>query len=140
MNIKFCLVFPQIFLLHKVVRDAKKVEKHCSRALTSQPMLFRGEKRNLKVGVSILRLHCILSPFSELLSFVTNSPVAEKALSGSTDVDLFVRRGTVFQGILTSFFSLENTHFLYHNLWSDLFLCWVSVVVFTLKDYLISVL
>jgi len=29
--IKFCLVFPKIFLLHKVVRDAKKVEKHCSR-------------------------------------------------------------------------------------------------------------
>jgi len=27
--IKFCLVFPKIFLLHKVVRDAKKVEKHC---------------------------------------------------------------------------------------------------------------
>jgi len=26
--IKFCLVFPKIFLLHKVVRDAKKVEKH----------------------------------------------------------------------------------------------------------------
>jgi len=28
--IKFCLVFPKIFLLHKVVRDAKKVEKHCT--------------------------------------------------------------------------------------------------------------
>jgi len=28
--IKFCLVFPKNFLLHKVVRDAKKVEKHCS--------------------------------------------------------------------------------------------------------------
>jgi len=26
--IKFCLVFPKIFLSHKVVRDAKKVEKH----------------------------------------------------------------------------------------------------------------
>jgi len=24
-------VFPKTFLLHKVVRDAKKVEKHCSR-------------------------------------------------------------------------------------------------------------
>ena len=32
MIIKFCLVFPKIFLLHKVVRDAKKVEKHCVRA------------------------------------------------------------------------------------------------------------
>ena len=32
MIIKFCLVFPKIFLLHKVVRDAKKVEKHwCKR-------------------------------------------------------------------------------------------------------------
>jgi len=29
-------VFPKIFLLHKVVRDAKKVEKHWS----SQPILF----------------------------------------------------------------------------------------------------
>ena len=29
MIIKFCLVFPKIFILHKVVRDAKKVEKHC---------------------------------------------------------------------------------------------------------------
>ena len=28
---KFCLVFPKIFLLHKVVRDAKKVEKHWTR-------------------------------------------------------------------------------------------------------------
>ena len=33
MIIKFCLVFPKIFLLHKVVRDAKKVEKHCAREL-----------------------------------------------------------------------------------------------------------
>jgi len=32
----------------------------------------------------------ILSSFSEFLSFVTNSAVAEDALSGSTDVDLFV--------------------------------------------------
>jgi len=31
--IKFCLVFSQIFLLHKVVRDAKKVEKHWSRLM-----------------------------------------------------------------------------------------------------------
>jgi len=45
----------------------------------------------------------ILSSFSELLSFVTNSPVAEEALSGSTDVNLLLRHGTVFQGILTSF-------------------------------------
>ena len=34
MIIKFCLVFPKIFLLHKVVRDAKKVEKHW----TNEPM------------------------------------------------------------------------------------------------------
>jgi len=34
-------VFPKIFLLHKVVRDAKKVEKHCSseRGLS---LCFRG--------------------------------------------------------------------------------------------------
>ena len=35
MIIKFWLVFPKIFLLHKVVRDAKKVEKHCSNAMSS---------------------------------------------------------------------------------------------------------
>jgi len=35
--IKFCLVFPKIFLLHKVVRDAKKVEKHCTRACSHIP-------------------------------------------------------------------------------------------------------
>jgi len=35
--IKFCLVFPKIFLLHKVVRDAKKVEKHWSREYVPLP-------------------------------------------------------------------------------------------------------
>jgi len=45
----------------------------------------------------------ILSSFSEFLSFVTNSPVAEEALSGSIDVFfLYVRHSTVFQGYLTS--------------------------------------
>jgi len=34
----------------------------------------------------------ILSSFSELLSFVTNSPVAEEALSDSTNVRLFVSK------------------------------------------------
>jgi len=34
----------------------------------------------------------IRSSFSEFLSFVTNSPVAEEALSSSTDVGLFVRK------------------------------------------------
>jgi len=48
-----------------------------------------------------------LSSFSLFLSFVTNRPVAEKSLSGSTDVGLIVikagnRHGTVFQGYLTS--------------------------------------
>jgi len=33
MIIKFCLVFPKFFLLHKVVRDAKKVEKHWVRRI-----------------------------------------------------------------------------------------------------------
>jgi len=44
----------------------------------------------------------ILPSFSELLSFVTNSRLAEEALSGSTDVGLFVRHGTLFQGYSTS--------------------------------------
>jgi len=42
--IKFCLVFPKIFLLHKVVRDAKKVEKHWSKQLfnfTVKMVIFR---------------------------------------------------------------------------------------------------
>jgi len=34
----------------------------------------------------------ILSAFSELPSFVANSPVAEEALSGSTDVGLFISK------------------------------------------------
>ena len=34
----------------------------------------------------------IRSSFSEFLSFVTNSPVAEEALSSSTDVGLFVSK------------------------------------------------
>ena len=34
----------------------------------------------------------ILSSFTELLCFVPNSPVAEEALSGSTDVGLFVNK------------------------------------------------
>jgi len=35
-------VFPQIFLLHKVVRDAKKVEKHCSRVVVVHTLHNRG--------------------------------------------------------------------------------------------------
>jgi len=34
----------------------------------------------------------ILSSFSLFLSFATNSPVAEKAFSGSTDVDLILSK------------------------------------------------
>jgi len=34
--------------------------------------------------------HSALLPFSLFLSFVTNSPVAEKALFGSTDLGLIV--------------------------------------------------
>jgi len=34
-----------------------------------------------------------LSSFSLVLSFATNSPVAEKALSGSTDLGLIVTKG-----------------------------------------------
>jgi len=34
--------------------------------------------------------HSTLSSFSLFLSFVTNSPVAENALSGSSDLDVIV--------------------------------------------------
>jgi len=33
-------VFPKIFLLHKVVRDAKKVEKHCTKQSTLPRRFF----------------------------------------------------------------------------------------------------
>ena len=44
----------------------------------------------------------ILSLFSLFLNFVTNSPVAEKALSGSTDLGLIVIKAwNSFLGCLT---------------------------------------
>jgi len=45
-----------------------------------------------------------------------------------------------FKVILPLLCSLKKIHFLFHNLWSDLFLCWNSSVGFTLKDYMDSVL
>ena len=51
MIIKFCLVFPKIFLLHKVVRDAKKVEKHCSRGTRSS-----SKRSNATVKAAMARL------------------------------------------------------------------------------------
>ena len=46
-----------------------------------------------------------LSSFSLFLNFVTNSPVGEKVLSGSTDLGLIVklidRRSTVFSWLLS---------------------------------------
>ena len=44
--IKFCLVFPKIFLLHKVVRDAKKVEKHCYRVCPETSSFHQSCKNN----------------------------------------------------------------------------------------------
>ena len=83
-----------------------------------------------------------LSSFNLFLSFGTNSPVAEKAFSGSTDLGLIVTkaRNSFFKVIWPLLCSLKKTHFLYHNLWSDLILYWNSFVVFTLKDYMDSVL
>jgi len=83
-----------------------------------------------------------LSWFSLFLSFVTNTLVAEKALSGSTDLGLIVIKAwnSFFKVIGPLLCSLKKTHFLYHNLWSDLFLCLNSFLVFTLKDYMDSVL
>jgi len=82
------------------------------------------------------------SSFSLILSFVTNNHVAEKVLSGSTDLVLIVIKSWIsfFKVIWPLPCSLKKTHFLFHNLWSNLFRCWNSYVVFTLKDYMDSVL
>jgi len=54
----------------------------------------------------------ILSSFSELLSFVANSPVAEEALSGSTDVRLFVSKARCsFARLFDLFFSASKDSF-----------------------------
>ena len=53
----------------------------------------------------------ILSSFSLFLSFVTNSQMAEKALSGSTDVGLIEKHGTVFQGYRASFLESQKDSF-----------------------------
>jgi len=79
-----------------------------------------------------------LSSFSLFLSFATNSAVAEKALSGSIDLGLIVIKA--WNTFSRLFCSLKKTRFLFHNLRSDLFLCWNRFVVFTLMDYIGSVL
>jgi len=83
-----------------------------------------------------------LSLFGLFLSFVTNSPVAEKALSGSTDLRLIVIKAWNSFSSLFDFLlcNLKTTHFLFHNLWLDLFLCRNSFVVFTLMGHMDSVL
>jgi len=55
---------------------------------------------------------------SLLLSFVTNSPVAEKSLSGSSDLGLIVIEvwNSFFKVIGLLLCSLIKTHFLFHNL------------------------
>jgi len=55
-----------------------------------------------------------LLSFSLFLSFVTNSPVAEKTLSGSTDVGLIVIKA--WHRFSTLFHLFFVAHFLYHNL------------------------
>jgi len=53
----------------------------------------------------------IRSSFSELLSFVANSPVAEEALSGSTDVSLFVNKAVYsFSRLFDLFLVASNRH------------------------------
>jgi len=82
----------------------------------------------------------ILSSFSVFMS-LWQSPVAEKSHSGSTITWawLYLRHGAASKVIWPLFCSLKKTHFLYHNLWSDLFLCRNSFVVFKLMDYMDSV-
>jgi len=62
--------------------------------------------------------HSALFSFSLLLSFVTNSPVAEKSLSGSTDLGLIVIKAwNSFSGLFDFLLcNLKKIHFLFHKL------------------------
>ena len=77
-----------------------------------------------------------LLSFSLFLSFVKNGSVAEKVLSGSTDVGLIVIKAwNSFSNLVDLFFvDSKRLIFCFTILWSDLFLCRNSLVVFTLMD------
>ena len=60
MIIKFCLVFPQIFLLHKVVRDAKKRLKNTA---LENHLLILGTPGRCKYNFDCISIHefaCLL--------------------------------------------------------------------------------
>jgi len=121
---------------------AIKTQYHCE-LLLLVPAQFISELL-IKLNTVFSMIFIILTPdsqstlssFSLFLSFVTNSPVAKKALSGSTDLGLVVIKAwnSFSRLFLPLLCSLKKTHFLYHNWWSDLFLCRNSFVVFTLVD------
>jgi len=76
--IEFCLVFPKIFLLHEVVRDAKKVEKHCSRQLKQN--WFKLEIWPCLEAFDIIKLACGTS-YTAILLLSLLYPVAVSEIS-----------------------------------------------------------
>jgi len=82
-----------------------------------------------------------LSSFS-LLRFVTNSTVAEKALSDSTHLGLIVIKAwNSFSRLFDLFFVASKRLISFSTICDrDLFLCRNSFVVFTLMGYMDSVL
>jgi len=58
-----------------------------------------------------------LSSFSPFQKFATNSHVAEKALSGSSDLGVIVIKAWNSISRLFDLCSLKKTDFLFHNLW-----------------------
>jgi len=74
------------------------------------------------------------------ISFATNSPVAKKKLSGSTDVVLFVKWGMAqfFKVILPRFCSLKKTHFFFTI--CDRILSCAEIVLWTSLSYITWIL
>ena len=75
------------------------------------------------------------------LSFVTNSPVAEKVLSDSTDLGLTVIKAwDSFSRLVDLFFGASKRLISFFIICDRISSCAGSFVVFTLKDYMDSVL
>jgi len=80
-----------------------------------------------------------LSSFSLFLKFVTNSPVAEKTLSGSTDAGLIVIEAWYSFSRLFDFFAASKRLISFFTICDRISLCWNSFVLFTLMDNMNSV-
>ena len=83
-----------------------------------------------------------LSSFSLFLSFVTNSPVAEKTLSGSTDFGLIVIKARYsFSRLFDLLFAASKRLITIFTICDQIFSCTgIVFVVFIFMDYMDSVL